>query len=455
MSKIKDLTDKKFGMLTVIGRADDHVSKNGNKRTAWICRCDCGNELVVMGLNLTRNHTISCGCARKAGRKKLMVDITNQRFGHLVALQPVENNKKGTYWLFHCDCGNNKEMLLQNVKSGKSTTCGCCKSVLGIATQKHGTIGIRSDLTGQRFGRLVAKQRIVNDDMVNYLCKCDCGNTCIKSHVSLKFRTFQNGSNSCGCLQKEAARTNGTKKTGSLIGRKFNHLTVISQSETKYGKLHWLCKCDCGENTIVCTSGLISGHTQSCGCYQDEVASDTHFIDLSGRKFGMLTVIERTVNDSRGNIQYSCLCDCGNRKIIRGMNLSSGNTRSCGCVTFSMGEAIIDDILFDMGIEYGSHIRFDDLTGIGQYPLSYDFGLYSNGKLVGLIEYQGQQHFNSVEYFGGKTAFEKQQFHDELKREYAKETLNVPLLEILYSVRTYDELYKTIESFCRENGIYY
>lgn len=78
MTKINDLTGKTFGKLTVIRRAEDHVSKNGNKRVAWLCKCECGNELVVLGLNLTRNHTVSCGCARKSGRKKLMVDITNQ-----------------------------------------------------------------------------------------------------------------------------------------------------------------------------------------------------------------------------------------------------------------------------------------------------------------------------------------------------------------------------------------
>lgn len=46
---------------------------------------------------------------------------------------------------------------------------------------------------------------------------------------------------------------------------------------------------------------------------------------------------------------------------------------------------------------------------------------------------QGQQHFHPVEYFGGEKQFEIQQLHDELKREYAKEYLKVPLIEIKYN----------------------
>lgn len=55
------------------------------------------------------------------------------------------------------------------------------------------------------------------------------------------------------------------------------------------------------------------------------------FIDLSGRKFGRLTVLIRA-NGKR--VSWLCRCDCGNEIIRPGNNLCSGNTRSCGC--FSM-----------------------------------------------------------------------------------------------------------------------
>ena len=52
-----DLTGQRFGRLLVIREAG---RKNG--RVAWLCRCECGNEIVVSGDNLRREHTQSCGC---------------------------------------------------------------------------------------------------------------------------------------------------------------------------------------------------------------------------------------------------------------------------------------------------------------------------------------------------------------------------------------------------------
>lgn len=449
MAKLKDLIGQHFGKLTVLDRADDHVSKNGSSRTAWLCRCECGNELVVMGLNLTRGHTTSCGCARKDGRKKLMIDITGQRFGNLTAIRHVENNKKNTYWLFRCDCGTEKEMLLQNVKSGKSTSCGKCKTVLNATVHtQRGIVGNSYDLTGQRFDKLVAVKRFVDDNKVKYICKCDCGNTCVKTTSSLKYGTKYVGSNSCGCLQK-----NSVKKTKSLIGQRFNYLVVIGEADSKYGKLHWLCRCDCGNETIVSSSGLLSGHTKSCGCYQDAVASNTHFEDLAGMKIGLLTVLKRVEDSSRGDVRYLCQCECGNKKIIRGTPLKDGRTLSCGCYSQSFGEQYIDDILFNIGLNYDTQVKFKDLTGLSGGVLSYDFSIEDGDELLGLIEYQGEQHFKPVDIFGGQLQFEKQQLHDDLKREYAKNYLNVPLLEIPYTKRTVKEIYDLIVDFCHDNNI--
>lgn len=54
-------------------------------------------------------------------------------------------------------------------------------------------------------------------------------------------------------------------------------------------------------------------------------------IDLTGQKFGRLTVLKRTENSKAGKARWLCLCDCGNHKIITGNSLESGNTISCGC----------------------------------------------------------------------------------------------------------------------------
>lgn len=55
-------------------------------------------------------------------------------------------------------------------------------------------------------------------------------------------------------------------KMRDLTGKKFGKLTVINRVDNKGEKVCWLCKCDCGNETCVTTSNLVTGHIKSCGC---------------------------------------------------------------------------------------------------------------------------------------------------------------------------------------------
>ena len=54
-------------------------------------------------------------------------------------------------------------------------------------------------------------------------------------------------------------------------------------------------------------------------------------IDLTGQRFGRLTVVERVGTDKRGNALWKCKCDCGNEVTALASNLKRGHTTSCGC----------------------------------------------------------------------------------------------------------------------------
>lgn len=60
MSKLIDLTGKRFGLLTVLNRSTEKAV-----RVKWQCHCECGNEIVVEGQHLRSGATISCGCYHK------------------------------------------------------------------------------------------------------------------------------------------------------------------------------------------------------------------------------------------------------------------------------------------------------------------------------------------------------------------------------------------------------
>lgn len=60
-------------------------------------------------------------------------------------------------------------------------------------------------------------------------------------------------------------------------------------------------------------------------------------IELSGRKFNMLTVIERDINSEYSSeIKWICQCDCGNKVSVRGSALRSGKAKSCGCYKITL-----------------------------------------------------------------------------------------------------------------------
>lgn len=65
MGKFQDLTGQRFGRLTVVERASDYVSPNKHKLARWLCRCDCGNNIIAIGCSLKRKSTQSCGCLQK------------------------------------------------------------------------------------------------------------------------------------------------------------------------------------------------------------------------------------------------------------------------------------------------------------------------------------------------------------------------------------------------------
>lgn len=117
----------------------------------------------------------------------------------------------------------------------------------------------------------------------------------------------------------------------NLIGRTFHKLSVIEFSHTKKGKTHWRCLCECGNEKIIDSSSLSSGHTKSCGC-QRTLSNYKKMRDLSGKRFGKLLVLEFSHKDSK-NIYWKCQCDCG--RIINSpssTNLFRGGATSCGCI---------------------------------------------------------------------------------------------------------------------------
>lgn len=139
-----------------------------------------------------------------------------------------------------------------------------------------------------------------------------------------------------------------------LTGKRFGRLIVTGYDRTdSHGETWWLCKCDCGNPSPVSVrrQSLRQSHTTSCGCKQHELK-----VDLTGQKFNRLTVIAFEGRNHLHKASWRCRCDCGMEIVVDGYNLTSGHTKSCGCLNI--------ESIQSRSITHG-HSR----TGEGIYPV--------------------------------------------------------------------------------------
>lgn len=105
----------------------------------------------------------------------------------------------------------------------------------------------------------------------------------------------------------------------------------------------------------------------------------------------------------------------------------NNNCYHCG---LSNNAKKVYQFLREVGVELELEYTFSELKGLGGGVLRFDFAILSHGKLVGLIEYDGE--FHDEEYNTDKEAFDVQTLHDQMKDEYCEKN-NIPLLRIHHS----------------------
>ncbi len=157
-AKVRDLRGKRFGRLVAV----ENVGKDRHNNALWRCACDCGCEHIVVSRALVNGDAKSCGCLQREVRDKMASksrkDVTGQRFGKLVAIEPTDERRGGYHvvWRCRCDCGGEKLATVDKLMRGDVTSCGC-------NTEHHG--GWNDRLYGVWSG---IKQRCNNPNTINY-----------------------------------------------------------------------------------------------------------------------------------------------------------------------------------------------------------------------------------------------------------------------------------------------
>lgn len=181
------------------------------------------------------------------------------------------------------------------------------------------------DLSGKKFGRLTVLSMLVKNGRGFAKCLCDCGTESVVRSDQLKSGDVC----SCGCLKAEYWRA---RLSLDLTGQRFNRLIVLRMVGTnKHRQTRCEVLCDCGNIKVVQSGGLVNGTTNSCGCYHKDRVGQATRLDITGMRYGKLSVLRMAGVNKRNKSICEVLCDCGRSKFISSDSLVRGIAVSCGC----------------------------------------------------------------------------------------------------------------------------
>lgn len=225
--------------------------------------------------------------------------------------------------------------------------------------------------------------------------------------------------------------TNQIYKNWKVLQRTTKPLHIKSTANS----IWWLCECvECGKQKPINGTEIRNGKAGACKCKKPKPKTHSSLKrtrKLSNKKgstikneignvYGKLTVIDFAyVKNSKAH--WLCKCECGRNTITSGNALRNGSVHSCGCLV-SYKEYEIAQFLLKNNIVFQQQFKFNDL--IDKSYLRFDFAIFnSNKQLIGLIEYNGEQHYDINNSFY-KDYIAK---HDKMKIEYCKNN-NISLL---------------------------
>lgn len=256
-------------------------------------------------------------------------------------------------------------------------------------------------------------------------CRCHCGTV-----RDIRLSTLlSNKYHDCGCGHRERLAQKTKQQYEHLIGTQINSwlcLDIIPPTEDQRNT-YVLCQCKCGTIKEVRLSYLLNNRSKDCGCGRRKSLSATRTKNLVGQRFGKLTVLARLEKDCHNHTKYKCVCDCGNFVEVLGNSLTTAHTSSCGCLV-SYWNTFIQQFLEKNKIEH----KAEYTVYIGNSYYRYDFYLPQYNLF---IEYDGEQHFKPVRFFGNeddaKLVYKRTHESDLIKNRYCKQN-GINLLRIPY-----------------------
>lgn len=149
-------------------------------------------------------------------------------------------------------------------------------------------------------------------------------------------------------------------------GQTYSHWTLVDEAPKKGTVRYWRCRCMCGREKTIRQSSLTSGNSKSCGCK----AAFKKANDLTGNTYGRLTVIKKLDHKIGGRIAWLCKCDCDTYVDVKGIYLTTEETKSCGCLKRDQDKVNLRDMykasyIDDVNVSLlKSKLRSDNKSGV-------------------------------------------------------------------------------------------
>lgn len=393
--------NKRYNKLYILEYLSSNDERNPLGEQAYLCQCDCKNitiKRVRHVINGIAKCCDECNNIKKAKSKYEDATIMSKKYGRLKIIEfipgsDIRNTEKAPAYICECDCGNIVIKRASHVIKGNVKSCGKCHE----GRSKY----CNDDYIGKKFGKLKVIGIGHNGAQNTFICECECNRS---SNIEYSASMIVNGyKTQCDICSKEISEnTLKTKRYSNsllseLINKKFGKLTIKSIYKAKDGNTMARCDCDCGttdKDFMLCNILKKDGGTRACGCCRIAPNHKYDNTEYIGQTFNGLTVFDIKKENNKTYWKCRCnLCEDHNERWFEAYNVISGNNKSCGCLQ-SYGEYIIEKALKSRGINYKKQVTFHGLVGIRGGTLRFDFGIYNkNNELIGLIEYDGEQHF--------------------------------------------------------------
>ena len=220
-----------------------------------------------------------------------------------------------------------------------------------------------------------------------------------------------------------------------LIEQKFPNLEVLSEYQGMNKPL--TCHCNKHNQTFTNKAKEIFYYGRGCSECKHENRSSWQMLSKDEVKRRILEAnqnVEILNLEEYGGFEYpmKLKCkDCGTEWVQPFHSILANTCRCPGCQRkMPLGEEEVATCLIEQNQLFISQYKFNDCKLTKALP--FDFAIVDEDEnVLGLIEYQGKQHYQPIKYFGGEEHFEKQVKRDKIKLNYCKEH-NIPLLIIPY-----------------------